>query len=281
MNCPKCGAPNVFGAARCEYCGSTLPEFPNDESEMISRSVPLSLEQRYPSARVKKKDTVSDLLDPLGSIFTGGCLSYIGWIFCFPLMLTRIAANRETSLGRWIWWTVTFFGWIFYLGMGIAVLRGDSPNQQPMNSVEISTITEAATLESTARVEIEDPERAELIRKSCALRLSNRQTLSVSDPKHCPLLVRFSKTGHAQTIRVVLSQDDKRTVIPLILDYIRDLSDTEPDGDTLAEFAELMRGDGTLAREGEKRFGLKIFRLNCIDNSSDPCRMSITIQKPK
>lgn len=281
MNCPHCGAPNVFGVSRCEYCGSTLPELPKSEVEIASKPQRPSIKIEIPARKKTKQDHLDDFIDGILSMFSGSCWSVFGLIFCFPLMLTITAFSRRTSFMRWLYGVIAFIGWIIYLGLGIGVLMGgDSADQALPTSVAIRATQPNAPSTDAVRSDAEDQDRAELIRTSCALRLSNRKTLSIADPDQCPIKVRIHATRHAQTVRLAFSADDHLAVIPLVLDYIHELSIYDVPEAALTEFAELMHADGSLFGEGEARFGLKITRQGCADPFQAGCSMSITIQKP-
>lgn len=174
-NCPLCGSPNDDKAVNCAYCGVAFPtEAPSTPPVQVHIQNTIYTSQPEPIP-----DRVSDVSP---GPFAGWrpWLKVLGWLLCFPLMLTLIALKKKTRR----WYVLAAVGWIVYV-IWIATAPRKAPNlvtPAPPESVLMETerisslpVSEIGSNEDAAcKVDINgNMNTAQLFNRICVLEVFN------------------------------------------------------------------------------------------------------------
>lgn len=126
--CPHCGSENSDGLRRCAFCGLEMSSF---------TIIPKNTRTKRPNAKVtsvvsesepKNKNTVRSSAKKSGRSNNG--LKILGWLLCFPLMLTLIALKKKTLR----WYVLAAVGWIVYVIWIVFTPRTESTPVSPTPS---------------------------------------------------------------------------------------------------------------------------------------------------
>lgn len=151
--CPRCNAPNDDAAVSCKYCGITFPPVPvqpqpnmNPQTVHIHNNYCRSAQRNdYALARPVQSG-------PFDKWKTWQKI--LGWLFCFPLMLTLIAVKKKNRL----WTVAAVLSWIVYF---IWIAVSNSSENVAKRSFERTTAAEVSATKATATESVREAERVE------------------------------------------------------------------------------------------------------------------------
>ncbi|MBR6025410.1 MAG: hypothetical protein IK069_01485 [Firmicutes bacterium] len=118
--CPHCGAilrlERGQSQVKCEYCDSVMV-FNDVKKEYVTLTPEQA--QKYKDdepkavAEVKPQESASEPPKKKSHLI----LWILGWIFIWPLPLTKILLKKE-DMNATLRWIIIVFAWVIYLGLG-------------------------------------------------------------------------------------------------------------------------------------------------------------------
>lgn len=314
-NCTNCGAPNPDGSRNCIYCGSALPYAP-DPPKIIEHHHHYTImpedssSAAYTAPQRRESGGRESFLPGLGCFGNSclGCGAFLAILFCFPLVVTWIAALQEHKIARIFWWSLAAVSWPVWIiwksvqhdaqllektqtAQARATIRaaaatrtaefGETVRSWTATPSATLTLTETATQTVTPTLTMTPtvpPVDIELIIDRFNLVSDCTARLLIVDPpviddSDCPARIRVFKTEDSNFVEIERLTASFNDALPVIRSFIEVLSDLDPSEDELNRFegAFLSNNRRQSDRIAREIFGLQIQHFACFRQAGAVC----------